>query len=103
MCSYLQITGIEWNKKRKTADAAIASFEAPKIPSVAVKITLNFVLLIADDSESTGGKSNKNNYSDNDSILVTTNATGTLTGSSSQHEDKVSSNDPKNVDDIDII
>jgi len=94
------------------ADTAIASFEAPKIPSGRDKLTMKFVLLVTDDSGSNARSSNNN---DKDSKVVIVKQESSLDypvnqGSSSsadnkdrpasQAQDKVHSNDAKYVDNI---
>ncbi|MEP6576913.1 MAG: hypothetical protein ABJB85_10840, partial [Nitrososphaerota archaeon] len=93
-------------------DTPIASFEAPKLPSAGNKLTLKFVLLIKDDSGSTG-RINNNNAKDKDSVLVIVKQEPSLDHnqelsssannrdrSTSQDKDKIlHSNDAKDIDD----
>ena len=74
------------------ANTAIASFKAPKVPSEQDKITLKFVLLIAEDSESNGASNkNKNNNNDKDSVTITVEQEPTL-GNRVSHEPSNSNN-----------
>ena len=77
-------------------NSAIASFQAPKVPSEQDKITLKFVLVITEDSESTNAKSNKNNNNnDKDSITVTVEQEPSL-GNRVSHEPSNSNNNNNN-------
>jgi len=94
------------------------------LDSVDIFSALKFVLSITHDSDNADGKSDKNNSIDNDSVIVTVvqeqvqehslghtlshvpstsnNNNKDDDGPPSQHKNKVSSNEPKKIDESDV-
>jgi hypothetical protein len=73
------------------AKSAVASFEAPKVPSGRDELALKFVLLVTDDSDS--NKRNSNN--DKDSVIVIVKG-GTLLDRRGDHESSTHQSSPDN-------